>query len=118
MRRISSLLCILFAVGIFGIANGPAVASESTAVIGTAEGFEDGYLFVGTRDREVNFYIMDMESGLVPEDVMKSKGRKCRVGGKRVMDTDDAGDPVERLIITSFEWLEPWGSKFRPIWEP
>jgi hypothetical protein len=119
MRKIPLLFYIVSVIALsFVLRIESAVASESITVIGTADGFEDGYLFVRKQNEMVNISIPDLESSPIPEDLMKSKGRKCRVEAVRVVEDIDTGDPFERLNITKFEWLEPWSPKFRPIGEP
>lgn len=119
MRKIPPLFYIVSVIALsFVSTTESAVASESITVIGNADGFEDGYLFVRKQNEVVSVYIPDMESSPIPKDIEKSKGRKCRVEAIRVIEDNETGDPFERLNITKFEWLEPWSPKFRPIWEP
>ncbi len=120
MRKIPLLFYIVCAIALSFVSRiESVVASESITVVGNANGFEDGFLFVRKQNDEVvSLYIPNPESSLIPEDIMKSKGRKCRVEAVHEVADNETGGTYERFNITKFEWLEPWSLKFRPIWEP
>lgn len=106
VQAIGLLLLTVLASGCVAVPQAEYSASPSAGIEGTITDCEDGFLFLRLANGQtVELLMPDPDWLVVPQSVLKSKGRKCRVQVKRYSDVDAVGQPQLYTEITSFEWL-------------
>jgi hypothetical protein len=109
MKSLAALMVIASGVLFSGCEITPTPSgnpSTPSEIVGSVADCEDGFLFLRLANGQtVDLLMPDSDWLVVPQSVLKSNGRKCRVQVKRYWGTNAVGQPQFYTEITRFEWL-------------